>query len=87
VLSTKDGAEIGTAWSTQGMVNMLSRADTDTLEHHASLGSFATWASQSLGDERLARALRKASKLKGEDLRGALLDALNRRMKRSAKKS
>ncbi|MEM2097303.1 MAG: glycoside hydrolase family 57 protein [Methanothrix sp.] len=85
VLSTKDGTKIGTAWSSQGMVSLLSRADADALEHHASLESFATWASQSLGDESLARALRRASKLKGEDLRGALLDAFKRRIKRAAK--
>lgn len=68
------------------MVGLLSRAGADALEHHASLGSFATWASLSLGDERLARELRRASRLRGEDLRRALLDAFKRRIKRSATK-
>lgn len=79
VFYAADGRRLGTAWSTQGMLKLIESVDINSLEHHSRLGSFAEWASQSLGDEELARALAAAAKLRGKRLRSALLKAFRRR--------
>lgn len=67
VFYAADERRLGTAWSTQGMLKLIESVDINSLEHHSRLGSFAEWASQSLGDEELARALplRPSSEVRG----------------------
>jgi len=83
---TKAGKEsfIGVmTWSLKGFAKALQTVDVQALEFHNRRGDFESWAKHSLRDEVLARQLKKvrAAKLKGKELRKAIVDATEKRFK------
>jgi alpha-amylase len=84
---TKAGKENFTgvmSWSLKGFAKALQTVDVKALEFHNRRGDFESWAEHSLQDEALARQLKeiRASKLKGETLRKAVIDAAEKRFKK-----
>jgi alpha-amylase len=81
---TKAGEENFTgvmSWSLKGFVKALQAVDVKAVEFHDRRGDFESWAEHSLQDKALARQLKgiRASKLKGEKLRKAVLDVAKKR--------
>lgn len=64
------------AWSLEGLESALERVDLASIEYHAGRGDLSLWASESLGDGKLAERLAGLSDLKGEELRSGLLEAV-----------
>jgi len=84
---TKAGKENFTGvmtWSLKGFVKALQTVDVEALEFHNRRGDFESWADHSLQDKALAHQLEeiRASKLKEEALRKAVLDAAKKRFKK-----
>jgi alpha-amylase len=71
-------------WSLKGFVKALHAVNLKAVEFHSQRGDFERWAEYSLQDKTLANQLKQigASKLKGEALRKALLEAANKRFKK-----
>lgn len=71
------------AWSLKGFVNALKKVDVKALEFHVRRGDFESWAEHSLRDLTLSRELTKVTsfKLKGETLRGKLVELASTRFK------
>jgi alpha-amylase len=69
------------SWSLKGFAKALETVDVAALEFHNRRGDFEPWAEHSLQDKALSRALRKPreSKLKGEQLRKALVEIAAKR--------
>ena len=69
------------AWSMKGFVSALKKVDVKALEFHVRRGDFESWAEHSLRDLTLSRELTKvkASMLKGEALRGRLVELASKR--------
>ncbi len=69
------------AWSMKGFVSALEKVDVKALEFHVRRGDFESWAEHSLRDLTLSRELSKvkANKLKGEALRGRLVELASKR--------
>ena len=69
------------AWSMKGFVSALKKVDVKVLEFHVRRGDFESWAEHSLRDLTLSRELTKvkASMLKGEALRGRLVELASKR--------
>jgi alpha-amylase len=74
-----------TAWSLKGFSKALQNSSLESLLFHSCNGDFEKWAKLSLRDDALAKKFGKVrlSKLKGEDLRKALIEAAK---KQSTKK-
>jgi hypothetical protein len=72
------------SWSLKGFIKALKTVDIKAVEFHVRRGDFEGWAEHSLQDKALAHQLKgiRASKLKGETLRKALLDAAKKRFKK-----
>jgi alpha-amylase len=72
------------SWSLKGFIKALLTVDLKAIEFHNRRGDFERWAEHSLQDKALARQLKeiRASKLKGEVLRKALLDAAKKRFEK-----
>ncbi len=64
------------AWTLRGMQTMLRKIPLPSLEYHNRKGDYALWAETSLGDGVLAEKLAGMQKLKGEELRKELLQAV-----------
>jgi alpha-amylase len=84
---TKAGEENFTgvmSWSLKGFVKALQTVNLKAVEFHNQRGDFENWAEYSLQDKTLARKLKeiRASKLKGETLRKALIDAAQKRFRK-----
>ena len=77
------------SWSLKGLVKALRTVDVKVVEFHNCRGDFEPWAEFSLQDKVLARQLSevKASKLKGEVLRKALLDITETRFNQLSKQT
>jgi alpha-amylase len=71
-------------WSLKGFAKALQTVDIKAIEFHNRRGDFQSWAEHSLQDKVLTRQLKgiSASKLNGEALRKALLDAAKRRFEK-----
>jgi alpha-amylase len=71
------------AWGLKGFAKSLRIASVESLQFHSSNGDFERWADWSLGDGKLANQLRKIrlSKIKGKELRRALVEAAEERLK------
>jgi len=71
-------------WSLKGFAKALQTIDIKAIEFHNRRGDFQSWTEHSLQDETLTRQLKKvsASKLKGEALRKALVDATKQRFEK-----
>ncbi|MEM3703597.1 MAG: DUF5752 family protein [Candidatus Bathyarchaeia archaeon] len=69
------------AWSLKGFIKALQTVRIESLEFHSNRGDFENWASQSLHDKVLAEKFRviRLSKLKGQELRKALVKAARER--------
>jgi len=69
------------SWSLKGFVKALRTVDVKALEFHNRRGDFEPWAENSLKDKALARDLgeARASRLKGEPLRKALVEVTEKR--------
>jgi len=63
-------------WGRRGLKKVLETAEIDSLEYHAKRGDLSAWAKWSLADADLAGRLEDAERLRGEDLRSALLEAV-----------
>ena len=70
------------AWGLKAFAKIIKRISLKSLEFHTKRGDFEKWAAKSLQDTVLARELEKTAlaKLKGEELRKALMTILNRRL-------
>jgi alpha-amylase len=70
-----------TAWSLKGLIKTIREASLRSLEFHGNRGDFEKWAEESLRDKRLADQLEKTTlaKLKGEQLRKAIVNILTKR--------
>ncbi len=68
-------------WSLKGLADALRKVSTKSVEFHNSRGDFEKWAEKSLGDQMLAKRLKKVglSKLKGEELAKTLADIVGER--------
>jgi alpha-amylase len=68
------------AWSLKGFSKTLQKASLKSLTFHNHNGDFQKWAKKSLRDDTLSKQLRKVrlSKLKGEELRKALVEAVKK---------
>jgi alpha-amylase len=71
-------------WSLKGFAKALQTVDAKAVEFHNRRGDFESWAEHSLQDKTLARQLKeiRTSKLKGEALRKALIDAAEKRFEK-----
>jgi alpha-amylase len=71
-------------WSLKGFAKALQTVDLKAVEFHNRRGDFERWAEHSLQDKTLARQLKgiSASKLTGEALRKALIDAAEKRFQK-----
>jgi hypothetical protein len=69
------------AWSLKGLEAALRKVNVKSVEFHNTRGDLEKWAEKSLQDQALAGQLKKikASKLKGESLRNALIEAVKDR--------
>jgi alpha-amylase len=69
------------AWSLKGLEAALRKVNVKSVEFHNARGDLEKWAEKSLQDQALAGQLKKikASKLKGESLRNALIEAVKDR--------
>jgi alpha-amylase len=69
------------AWSLKGLEAALRKVNVKSVEFHNVRGDLEKWAEKSLQDQALAGQLKKikASKLKGESLRNALIEAVKDR--------
>jgi alpha-amylase len=69
------------AWSLKGFANALKTVDIKALEFHVRRGDFDAWAEHSLQDEVLYLDLAKikSAKLKGQELRDALVKTATKR--------
>ena len=69
------------AWGLKGFVKALEIVNVKAIEFHVSNGDFESWAKSSLKDQKLAAKLNElgASKLSGEKLRKAIVDAAKKR--------
>jgi alpha-amylase len=84
---TKVGKENFTgvmSWSLKGFAKALQAVDVKAVEFHNRRGDFESWAEHSLQDKTLAHQFKgiRESKLKGEALRKAVLDAAEKRFKK-----
>ena len=84
---TKAGKENFTgvmSWSLKGFIKELQTVDVKAVEFHNRRGDFNSWIEHSLQDKALAQKLKgiRASNLKGEALRKAVLDAAKKRFKK-----
>jgi alpha-amylase len=72
------------SWSLKGFIKALLTVEIKSIEFHNRRRDFERWAEHSLQDKALARQLKgvRASKLKGEVLRKALLDAAKKRFEK-----
>ena len=77
------------AWSLKGFWKALRTVDLKALEFHNRRGDFEHWAGNSLLDNALARELGRvgAAKLRGEALRGALVEVAERRFTELSKQA
>ena len=62
------------AWSEKGLFKVLSKVSIKSIEFHMKRGDLMRWARSSLHNNRLADRLEEIEGLKGEPLRGALLE-------------
>ena len=71
------------SWSLKGFWETLRTVDVKAVEFHNRRGDFESWAQQSLQDKALACQLKeiRTKKLKGEVLRKAVVDAVEKRFK------
>jgi hypothetical protein len=69
------------AWSLQGFIKAVQEASLKSLEFHGLRGDFEEWAEKSFRDRKLADQLTKITftKLKGEQLRKAIVNILSKR--------
>ena len=69
------------AWGLKGFVKALEIVNVKAIEFHIGNGDFESWAKSSLKDQKLAAKLNElgASKLSGEKLRKAIVDAAKKR--------
>jgi alpha-amylase len=69
------------AWSLKGLEAALRKVNVGSVEFHNARGDLEKWAEKSLQDQDLAGQLKKirASRLKGESLREALVEAVKGR--------
>jgi alpha-amylase len=69
------------AWGLKGFVKALEMVNIKAIEFHVGNGDFESWAKSSLKDQKLAAKLKElgASKLSGEKLRKAIVDAAKKR--------
>jgi alpha-amylase len=69
------------AWGLKGFVKALEIVNVKAIEFHVGNGDFESWAKSSLKDRKLATKLNElgASKLSGEKLRKAIVDAAKKR--------
>jgi hypothetical protein len=74
-------------WSLKGFVKALRTVDIKAVEFHDCRDDFASWAQHSLHDTILARQLKKVNvaKLKGEELRKAIVGVAEKRFNRLSK--
>ena len=72
------------SWSLKGFIKELQTVDVKAVEFHNRRGDFNSWIEHSLQDKALAQKLKgiRASNLKGEALRKAVLDAAKKRFKK-----
>jgi alpha-amylase len=72
------------SWSLKGFVKALQTVEAKVVEFHNRRGDFERWVEHSLQDETLAHQLKeiRASKLKAEALRKAVLEAAENRLKK-----
>jgi alpha-amylase len=77
------------AWSLKGFAAALGTVDVKALEFHICRGDFGPWAEHSLMDKVLSLELAKvkASRLKGEALRKALVETATKRFKTLVKET
>lgn len=68
-------------WSLKGLADALRKVSVKSVEFHDGRGDFEKWAEKSLGDQMLAKRLKKVglSKLKGEELAKTLADVVRER--------
>ena len=68
-------------WSLKGLADALRKVSMKSVEFHDGRGDFEKWAEKSLGDQMLAKRLKKVglSKLKGEELAKTLADVVRER--------
>jgi len=83
---TKAGKEHFTgvmSWSLKGFAKAIQTVDVKAVEFHNRRGDFESWAEHSLQDKALADKLKgiRTSKLKGEALRKAVVDAAEKRFR------
>lgn len=64
------------AWTLKGLETIIRKIPLPSLEYHNRKGDYALWAETSLGDSVLAEKLAGMQKLKGEQLRKGLLQAV-----------
>ena len=71
------------SWSLKGFWETLRTVDVKAVEFHNRRGDFESWAQQSLQDKALAHQVKevRTKKLKGEVLRKAIIDAVEKRFK------
>ncbi|MEM2146998.1 MAG: DUF5752 family protein [Candidatus Bathyarchaeia archaeon] len=69
------------AWSLKGFLKALQNVEIKSIDFHNSRGDFEKWAEQSLHDKDLAIKLKEVrnSKLKGQELRKALIKVTRER--------
>lgn len=75
------------AWGRRGLKEALEKVEIESLEYHTRWGDLTAWARESLADENLAGRLQGAESLRGEELRSALLSALEDGEKRAGSES
>jgi len=70
------------AWSLKGFLKAVREVSTKSLEFHSNRGDLEKWAEKSLQDKALAEQLKKGrvSKLNGEALRKAIINAVKSRL-------
>jgi len=69
-------------WGLRAFAKAIAKISSKSLEFHIKRGDFEKWAEKSLQDAMLAKELEKTTltKLKGEELRKALVNLLKRRL-------
>ncbi len=69
-------------WGLRAFAKAIAKISSKSLEFHIKRGDFEKWAEKSLQDTALAKELEKTAltKLKGEELRKALVNLLKRRL-------
>lgn len=68
-------------WSLKGFLKALQNVDVNSIEFYNSQGDFEKWAETSLSDKKFKKQLKKVRllKLKGEKLRKAMIEVVNKR--------